>query len=327
MAMAVTSTPHSKEAKRRDIIRQFTFTASKSILPQNHGVINHRKGRDQVKTRAKRKKLNLKPIEIDTPRTNRWRRLIKLARFPIIRQLFRRVAYPDGLENQTATAIPINISLNYEDQILPYQVTKYFINKASTIVLMDCPCRTANKCKNHDVTLGCTWLGRGARKMDRTKLPGARLATKEQALERERLAYENGLVPHLGKLRMDAVMHDVLDYENEFMSICHCCPCCCVVSLIKYGPYEYSQLMKRMEGVEVSVDVDKCVGCGTCFKVCIYNGLEMKDDKATINQNNCKGCGRCERVCPKKAISISIDDYSHIDELITRFESRVDISK
>jgi len=95
----------------------------------------------------------------------------------------------------------------------------------------------------------------------------------------------------------------------------------------KYGPYEYSQLIKSMEGVEVRVDVDKCAGCGTCFKVCIYKGLEMKNDKAAINRDNCKGCGRCERACPNKAISISIDDYRHIDELIARFESRVDISK
>jgi len=279
-----------------------------------------------VKTRLKRKRLDLKPIEIDTPRANRWRRFIKLARLPIFKQLLRRSAYPDGLENQTGTPIPINVSLNYEDQILPYKVTEYFINKAGTIVLMNCPCRTANKCKNHDVTLGCIWLGRGASKIDRTKWPGARLATKEEALEHERLAYENGLVPHLGKLRTDAAIYDVLDYENEFMSICHCCPCCCIVSLVKYGPYEYSQVIKRMEGVEVRVDVDKCVGCGTCFKVCIYNGLEMKNDKATIDQENCKRCGRCERVCPNKAISISIDDYRHIDELIARFESKVDIS-
>jgi len=52
----------------------------------------------------------------------------------------------------------------------------------------------------------------------------------------------------------------------------------------------------------------------------------MKKDKATINQKNCMGCGRCERVCPSKAVSISIDDYSRIKEVIARFEERVDIS-
>lgn len=74
------------------------------------------------------------------------------------------------------------------------------------------------------------------------------------------------------------------------------------------------------------MDSDKCVGCGECFKVCIINGLKMIDGKTTINQDNCLGCGRCERVCSHKAISITIEDYSHIAELIARFESRVDIS-
>lgn len=275
----------------------------------------------------KRKKLDLRPVEINTPRANRMKKLSKLTKFPIFKQLFMRFFYPDGLDNQTGTPIPINVSLNFEDQILPYKVTEYFIKKAGTIVLMDCPCRTANKCKNHDITLGCTWLGRGAGKLDLTKWPGAHLATKEEALERERLAYENGLVPHLGKLRGDAVHYGVLDYENEFMDICHCCSCCCVVSLMKYGPSEQFNVVNRMEGVEVKVDIDKCTGCGKCFKVCIYNGRKMENGKAAIIQENCKGCGRCERVCPNKATSISIDDYSHIDELIARFESRVDISK
>ena len=81
-----------------------------------------------------------------------------------------------------------------------------------------------------------------------------------------------------------------------------------------------------MEGVEVRVDSDICVGCGECFKVCIYNGLKMKNGKAMINQKNCRGCGRCENKCPNKAISITIDDFSRIDELVARFEERVDIT-
>jgi MinD superfamily P-loop ATPase len=81
-----------------------------------------------------------------------------------------------------------------------------------------------------------------------------------------------------------------------------------------------------MEGVEVRVDREKCEGCGKCFKVCIYNGLEMKKEKTMINQSNCMGCGRCERVCPNEAISISIDDFGRINELISRFEARVDIT-
>ena len=277
----------------------------------------------------KKKEVDLTPIEMDTPRANKLKEIMKLAKVsPIIKEKILEHAYPEGVE-QTGTPIPVNVSLGeYEDQILPFIVTEYFIKKAGTILLMDCPCRRANKCENHDYHLGCTWMGEGVRHVDLSKWPvrNGRLATKEEALERERLAYENGLVPHLGKLRADAVLYNVVDYEDQFMSICHCCSCCCINSLMKYGPSEYKQVVKRMEGVEVRVDSDKCNGCGKCFKVCIYAGLEMKNNKAIINQKNCLGCGRCERECPNHAISISIDDYSRIDELIARFESKVDIS-
>jgi ferredoxin len=277
----------------------------------------------------KKKELNLKPIEINTPVANKMRELLKLTKTsPKLKEMYLKKAFPEGVE-QTGTPIPVNVSLgDYEDQILPFVVTEYFIKKAGTILLMDCPCRIANKCENHDHHLGCTWMGEGVRHVDLSKWPvsNGRIATKEEALERERLAYENGLVPHLGKLRSDAELYNVVDYEDQFMSICHCCSCCCIVSLMKYGPSEYKQVVKRMEGVEVRVDPEKCTGCGACFEVCIYDGLKMENDKAMINQENCMGCGRCEMTCPNKAISISIDDYRRIDELITRFESRVDIS-
>ncbi|MFX0082002.1 MAG: DUF362 domain-containing protein [Candidatus Hodarchaeota archaeon] len=272
-------------------------------------------------------KLDLKPIEMNTPWASKVKKLSKFAKLPIIKRIYRKRAHYDDFEKQTGSPIPVNLSLGtYEDQIVPRKVTEYFINKAGTIVLMDCPCRIANKCENHNVHLGCTWMGKGAANMDLSRWPGAYIATKEEALERERLAYENGLVPHLGKLRGDAVIYRVLEYEDQFMSICHCCSCCCVVSLMKYGPSDYKKIVKKMEGVEVRVNRDLCEGCGKCFKFCIYDGLKMKNNKTMINQENCMGCGRCERVCPNGAISISIDDYSRIDQLIARFEERVDIT-
>lgn len=264
---------------------------------------------------------------MSTPRANRMKKLAKISKVPILKQLIRKRMYPNGIETQTGSPIPVNLSLGtYEDQVLHHKVTEYFINKAGSIVLMDCPCRSACGCENHSIELGCTWLGKGASAMDLSKFPGARLATKEEALEREHLAYENGLIPHIGKFRSDAVRYGVLDYENEFMSICHCCSCCCVVALSKYGSSDWKKTIKRMEGVSVSIDPEKCTGCGICFKVCIYDGLKMKKDKAEIKQDNCMGCGRCENICPNGAISITIDDFSRIDELVARFDERVDIS-
>ncbi|MHA2298872.1 MAG: DUF362 domain-containing protein [Candidatus Hodarchaeales archaeon] len=277
---------------------------------------------------------DLKPIEINTPRANRYKRLIRLSKIPVIKYFTKR--YFDT-KNSTGSAIPINnsltISLNkslgtYEDQVLPLKVTEHFIKKASHIVMMDCPCRSANDCKNHDHSLGCTWLGQASERMNLSKLHkfNARHVTVEEALLKERLAYENGLVPHLGRLRPDSVRYETLPDDGHFMSLCHCCSCCCILSTLKYGTSALKKIIKRMEGVEVEVNREICEGCGECFKVCIYDALKMVDERAFIDNNECLGCGRCERICPNAAISITIDDYSRIDELIARVESRVDVT-
>ena len=114
-----------------------------------------------------KKKLDLKPIEIDTPRANQMREVLKLAKTsPKIKKMILEKTFPEGVE-QTGTPIPVNVSLGeYEDQILPFKVTEYFIKKAGAILLMDCPCRIANKCENHDIHLGCTWMGEGAKHVD-----------------------------------------------------------------------------------------------------------------------------------------------------------------
>ncbi len=282
---------------------------------------------------TKKEKLDFKPNDRNTPlakKAKRWAWLIKL---PIIKQLYSKKNYPDGYDNQRATPIPVNLNIGtYENQIVPFKVAEYFLKKAGTILIMDCPCRITAKCENHEISLGCTWMGEGVKHIDFTKYPlsecNHRFVTVEEALEHERLAFENGLVPALGKLRGDAVQYGVLDYEDQFMDICHCCTCCCLAGLTKLMPKEYKRVLKRAPGVTVKINQDICVGCAKCFKTCIFNGLkyDKQKGKTSIIQDNCMGCGRCVNTCPNDAVSITIDDYKRIDELIERFDSRVDIS-
>ena len=81
--------------------------------------------KEGVRLRTK-KKLDLKPIEINTPRANRWRKLIRLAKLPIIKQLYKRIAYPDGFETQTGTPIPVNVSLG------TYRIKYYRLKSQNT---------------------------------------------------------------------------------------------------------------------------------------------------------------------------------------------------
>ncbi len=278
------------------------------------------KNRKNTQTPSK----DLRPIEISTKRANRYKKGMKLSKIPGFKYIFKHLFSP---KTSTGSPIPINKSLGtYENQVLPLVVTEYFIKKASYIVLMDCPCRKANECKDHDYKIGCTWLGKDAARIEVKNFSGAHHATVEEALERERLAYENGLVPHLGRLRADSWKYGVLPDTGHFMSLCHCCSCCCILSTIKYGTSAIKKILKRMEGVTVNVNRDMCVGCGECFKVCIYDAMKMIDEKAKIDQDACLGCGRCANKCPNQAITIMIDNYSRIDELIAHIEAHVNVT-
>ena len=61
-------------------------------------------------------------------------------------------------------------------------------------------------------------------------------------------------------------------------------------------------------------DFTKCIGCGTCSKVCPESAIQMIDvseisskKKPITNFDFCKGCGICANQCPVKAIIMELD--------------------
>jgi len=246
---------------------------------------------------------------------------------PPMRRIVRRIMDP---ETSHGSAIPINKSLELPDNVmLPFAVTEHFVNKATKIFRMNyCGCRLKGKCKDyeHAIEIGCLWLGRDTERINVPEEIGA-FISKEEALAHLRKGYEAGLVPSVGRVEADSYLMGALPDEGHFMSMCQCCPCCCVLGKLRYGPKEFSNILQRMEGITVQVDEEKCVGCGACTDVCVFkDALKIEEGKAHIDQDNCKGCGRCARKCPREAISITIDNLENINQAIDRIASHVDVT-
>jgi UDP-glucose 4-epimerase len=151
------------------------------------------------------------------------------------------------------------------------------------------------------------------------------LGTREDALERVKLAYENGLVATIGRLKLESESMGVPD-RGKFMTVCFCCSCCCINGKFKFGTSELQNILKRMDGISVKVDADACIGCEECLEVCVFSGMTMVDGIAKVDQERCVGCGRCEKACQNEAITITLDDPERIYELISRIEAKVDVS-
>ncbi len=55
----------------------------------------------------------------------------------------------------------------------------------------------------------------------------------------------------------------------------------------------------------ISVDKDKCNGCGECVDGCPGEVYELIEDKATpTNSDECHGCFTCVELCDEDAIIV-----------------------
>jgi len=57
--------------------------------------------------------------------------------------------------------------------------------------------------------------------------------------------------------------------------------------------------------VTLSLDPEKCIGCGKCTEVCPHRVFTLEDHKARIaNKDRCIECGACALNCPAGALDV-----------------------
>jgi ferredoxin len=220
------------------------------------------------------------------------------------------------------TVIPVQHPIDVpEDVVLPSQVVDHFIEEASFHWVMDnCLCRQSEGCTDYPIDLGCLFLGEAAREIN-PKL--GRHVTREEALAHVRRCREAGLIHLIGRNKLDTMWKGV-GPGHKLLTICNCCPCCCLYGVLPHLAEHLQGKITRMPGVQVTVS-EQCVGCGACTRdVCFVDAIRMVAGRAVIG-DGCVGCGRCIEACPTGAIEMAVDDDRFVQETVERISPLVDV--
>lgn len=236
----------------------------------------------------------------------------------------------NAVNKTKSTTISANIEVNQsfekdDSEFVPSEILKRAIKEASYIVIMNkCLCRNSNDCENYPIDLGCIFLGPTARKIPKKY---GREATVEEALEHVDLADEAGLSHVIGRNKIDTIWMNVGPKEG-LLTVCHCCPCCCLWKVLPDLDDEISNKIMRLEDVEVHPVEDKCRMCKLCLRedVCFGGAISLKDGKITIDQDKCVGCGHCVNKCKFDALELNYSQKS-VDSVLNRIGELVDYKK
>ena len=109
--------------------------------------------------------------------------------------------------------------------------------------------------------------------------------------------------------------------REGLLTICHCCPCCCLWKVYPNLDEDISNKVEKLDGITVKLHEDNCRLCKKCLnEVCMFQAIRLKDNKISIDYDTCKGCGLCTNACKFDAITIDYSDET-IDNVINRMDN------
>ncbi|MBD3253505.1 MAG: hypothetical protein GF383_00350 [Candidatus Lokiarchaeota archaeon] len=197
--------------------------------------------------------------------------------------------------NPRMRVLTVSEMIEPKDQIVPIEEVYHIIEQNEDFALIPCPCRMRKeiegdrKCKDKYPIHNCIIMGPLARGFADVNDEAVQIVDREKVKEIAREAAELGLV------------HCTDNIVEQANLLCACCECCCgaIGGLTRY---DNPRAIARANYLS-SVDIEKCVGCGTCIDRCKFGAITV-DEVAEIEKDKCVGCGLCAVTCPENAITM-----------------------
>ncbi|MHA1271090.1 MAG: ATP-binding protein [Candidatus Helarchaeota archaeon] len=241
------------------------------------------------------------PLSYDKMPKEKAEKLAKLSyKYLVDEEWYRN--FEGSPETPLSRIIPVQESLPFEQNIIPYEDVEEIIDNAKILSLQECACRKRldflgiRKCQYP--LESCIGVNQGARFfIDRGH---GRKISKDEAKK---------LLKELNKM---GLVHTTENFkEGKHTLICSCCSCCC--NLIGgITRWDNPRAVAKANYVAEIINIDECSGCETCANNCNFGAITISDNLPTINTNKCMGCGVCVVNCPLEIIQLKRVEREHI---------------
>jgi len=194
----------------------------------------------------------------------------------------------DYIGQMKAVTIPINISIQGQQQVLDTSAAEKILKNAKLITLEDCGCRIRWKKCNAPIDVCLSINGEAQDALKR----GAKPISVQKALKVLERSHKAGLV-HLAYIFKGKEKPEI---------ICSCCSCCChsMSALVRFGIPDHVIASEYV----ASQNEETCENCGTCVERCQFNARKLVNDNLHFTKEKCFGCGLCVSTCPTNSISL-----------------------
>ncbi len=173
-------------------------------------------------------------------------------------------------------------------QVIPLEDAISICSIAGRVSIMDCPCQ---KYLFNKKEKKCILFGSTAEIVE--NLP--------EFSDLSDLGLEDA-IELLKYVESEGKIHTIWTFMSPYIgAMCNCNERKCLMFHLK-KQYKFTEII--IKGHEVGrVNQRLCIGCGSCQKVCQFQGIRFIGKKAIINYN-CHGCGICRRFCSAGAIQL-----------------------
>ena len=207
-------------------------------------------------------------------------------------------------------SLPIEAEVVGEGKILPLDDWREIIDRNDILAVSPCQCRRPPL-----VLSGENPPDTGDPALVNYDSPtcGHKLETCITTGEEAQYYLDKGIARPITKAEAVSIIEQSIDqgmvpqsmYTRDSEVICNCHSDCCAVlsTYLAMGP-DYcatASCYPNVSDYNLTYDVDKCVGCGSCVKRCPMTAITMGEDGKPVTNAMCIRCGQCVKACPADA--------------------------